>query len=1217
MNQRFAVRAALVVAMTLAVAMVAKFGMAAAAPGNLKVEPNARIVLMGNGLGSRMLHYGHFETGVHLRYPDHKLFIRNMCDEGNTPSFRPHSGRSYQLGFPGAEKFHKPYTGGNTANGSGHFETEEQWLTRLKADVIVAFFGFNESFSGSAGLANFRAELDAFIKHTLSQKYNGESTPTLVLVSPTAYQDITAKLDVPDGKKENGNLAAYTSVMEAVAGQNDVLFVNAFSESLSWYAASNEPLTTDGALLNEAGYRKLSAFLIDRIFGKGTSPAEQFRAQVAAAVKDKNWLWINDFKIPNGVHVFGQRYNPFGPANYPFEIEKIRQMTAIRDQMIWSAAKGQTIDVAALDFATRGLPDVKTNFRPGGKNGATNFLTGKAALDTIKVPQGYKIEQWATEKEFPDLANPVQMSFDNKGRLWVAVMPSYPHWRPGDPRPNDKLLILEDTDNDGKADKQTIFADHLHLPMGFEFSSDGVYVSQGINLVFLKDTNGDDKADVKEIVFSGFDDHDTHHAISAYCADPSGAMIMSEGVFLRTNVETAYGPVRGTNGGFYRFSPQRRQLERHAQLSIPNPWGVAFDDWGQHFFLHTSGPNTEWMLPGSVKPIYGSSTPGSKDLIESAHRVRPTSGIEFVSSRHFPDDVQGDMLINNTIGFLGTKQHRVFEDGTGYGTKWRQDLMVSSDGNFRPVDLEFAPDGSLYVVDWHNPLIGHMQHNARDPNRDHEHGRIYRITYPGRPLVTPAKVAGASIEELMENLKLPEYRTRYRTKRELRGRNVEDVSVAVRKWVAGLDKSDPNREHHMLEALWVTWGMNRVDQQLLRELLDSRDHRVRAAVVRVLRYTGHQVKDQVALLKKAVQDPHGRVKLEAIVAASWLEKESGLAVLKEAAGSAPKPPAEQAATQNVKVGPGGGLVQITPPAAAAGKITSITMTLPGNERTVNLAEMEILSGGTNIAPKTKLSQSSEYNGGQFPIGNLVDGNKNNFSHTAFQKNPWMKVEFAAPTAVSEIKIWTRGGFEDRFDKAKIVFFGGDKELGSLDVRIKGGGGGTGLFAEDEWIRNAYRTSLGHLNNQVVEETATVEVPEHLKGDDRRMFTMGAEIYRRDGFCSTCHQPNGKGLAPVGFPPLEESEWVKDEDRLIKLTLNGLYGPIEVKGTKYPGLVPMTPFGGMLNDQEMAAVLTYVRNSFGNKFPAIDPAKVKQVREATKEKVGFYTPEEILKLHPFK
>lgn len=1187
------------------------------AAGPIEPAPESRIVLMGNGLGSRMLHYGHFETGMHLRFPDHKLYIRNMCDEGNTPSFRPHSGRANQLGFPGAEKFHGPYSDNNTADGVGHFETEEQWLTRLKPNVIIAFFGFNESFQGGKGIANFRAELDAFVKHTLSQKYDGKAPPKLVLVSPTAYENRSAEMDVPNGKVQNQNLNAYTGVIHEVAAANRVMFVDAFSPSRRWYKASDKPLTADGALLNDAGYAKLGDLLIDQIFVGGKAPSNPNAKRVAELVRDKNWLWINDFKIPNGVHVFGRRYNPYGPANYPFEIKKIRQLTEIRDRAIWAALKGETIDIAALDEKTAPLPPVKTNFNPGNKkSGALDFLKGKAALDTIKVPEGYKIEQWATEQDFPDLANPVQMAFDNQGRLWVATMPSYPHWRPGDPRPDDKLIILEDTNNDGKADKQTTWADGLHLPMGFEIAHDGVYVSQGINLVKLSDSDNDGKADTKEIVFSGFDDHDTHHAIGAYCADPSGAIIMCEGVFLRTNVETARGPVRGTDGGFYRFDPKRRHLERHAQLRIPNPWGVAFDDWGQHFFLHTSGPTTEWMLPGTVKPRYGVATPGSSDLIESKHRVRPTSGIEFLISSHFPDEVQGDMLICNAIGFRGTKQHKVSESGTGYSTKWRQDLTTSSDGNFRPVDLEVAPDGSLFIVDWHNPLIGHMQHNARDPHRDHAHGRVYRITYKGRPLVKPAKVAGASIEQLLDNLKLHEYRTRYRTRRELRGRDADAAMNALGKWVASLDKNDPQIEHHLVEALWVTWGLNRVDDALLQRVLASDDHRARAAGVRVLRYSGHRIKNQTALLTKAAKDPHGRVKLEAITAASWLKRKDGLAVLDGAADIAPTPK-EEPAGKHVAVQGGGARIHIKAPDAASKGVTSITMTLPGGERTINLSELQVHAGGKNITKTAKLAQSSEYNGGQYPVRLLVDGDKTNFSHTAFQNNPWLKIAFAKPTAIDEIKLWNRQGFYERFAGARIEFFNGKKKLATLTVPIKGGGGGgAGPFANDPWLNKPYATARAHLNNQViVDPPEVVKAPPHLKGAAAKAFVAGAEIYSRDAHCKTCHQADGKGLDAAGFPPLANSEWVSgSEERLIKLTLHGMHGPIEVAGKKYPGLVPMTPWAGMLNDDEIAAVLTYVRNTFGNKADPVDPNSVKKVRAATGTR-GFYSPEELLKMHP--
>lgn len=1036
--------------------VLSAFQFAQTDPTALKIKKGAHIILIGNNLGSRMMDFGHFETEMQLRYPDSLLYIRNMCDGGNTPGFRPHSGRPLPWAFPGAEKFQTELT--KSPDSQGFYEAPDQWITRHKADIIIAFFGYNESFEGQKGLENYKAELDAFIKHTLKQKYNGSSTPQLAIVSPIAFENLSQKFDLPDGKKENINLALYTEAMKEVASKNKVHFLNAFSPSKSWFDAGEKPLTIDGSQLTDAGYAKFSTLLADGVFGKTKAKTEANRTLVHAAVMEKNWMWHNDIKIPNGVHVFGRRYDPFGQDNYPAELTKIRELTVIRDQAIWMATKGKKMDLNAADQKTIKLPPVETNYKPREKNGSLKYLSGQEALAKFNMAPGYKIDLFASEKEFPDLEKPVQLSFDNKGRLWVATMPTYPHWKPGDAKPNDKIIILEDTNGDGKADKQTTFAEGLHLPVGFELAPEGVYVSQGTNFMLFTDTDGDDKADKKEILLSGFDDHDTHHAHHAYTTDPSGAIYMGQGVFLLNDIETSYGPVRGTNGGFFRYDPNRHQLERTAQLSIPNPWGIAFDEWGQNFYAETSSPPVSWMMPGTVKPRYGEFTPKSRDLIEEAHRVRPTSGLEFVSSRHFPDEVQGDMLINNTIGFLGTKQHTMADDGTGYKSKHRQDLVQSDDTNFRPVDMEFAPDGSLYLIDWHNVLIGHMQHNARDPLRDHSHGRIYRITYPSRPLVKPAKVAGASINELLDNLKLPEYRTRYRTRRELRGRQPSQVLAAITPWVAKLDKKDARYEHHLLEALWVSWGLNRVDQKLLRQMLQAKDYKARAAAVRVLRYTGHQVADQSNLLLQAAKDVHGRVRLEAIVTASWLEKAKGLAIVMEA--------------------------------------------------------------------------------GKHPL--------------------------------------------------------------------------------DDWMVPAYETALAHLNG--TERVVKKEKPiiTDLKGTERELFIKGKAIYARDGFCNTCHQSNGKGLESSGFPPLVGNPWVTgSEERMIKLVLKGLYGPIDVLGKQYPGQVPMTPFAGMLNDDEVASVLTYVRNSFGNKSSAISAEKVKATRAAVKDKTGFYSPEELLKQHPLE
>ncbi len=1002
-----------------------------------------------------MMNFGHFETELQLRNPDHQLVIRNMCDGGNTPGFRPHSGRFSPWAFAGAEKFQTELA--NFSGSEGHFETPDQWLTRLETDIILAFFGYNESFEGKVGLANFESELEAFVQHTFTQEYNGNSTLQLILVSPIAFQDLSAKYELPDGKTENQNLKLYTDAIKKVADKYKIPFIDVFTPTKKWFE-SGEALTTDGFQFNDLGYQRFSTLLADKIFGYQNIAAENHRQLVLDAVLEKNWHWHDDFKSPNGVHVFGRRYNPFGPDNYPDEIKKKREMIAIRDRAIWKAAKGERLDLAKADAQTHQLPKVETNYKIGDYGrGDAKYLYGNEALESLKPVEGYQAELFASEKEFPDLANPVQLSFDNEGRLWVAVMPTYPHYKPGDPKPNDKLLILEDTDGDNKVDKQTIFAEGLHIPAGFEISHDGVYISQGTNLKLYKDTDGDDKADQVEIVLSGFDDHDTHHVISAFCADPSGAIWMGEGVFLHSNVETPYGPVRATNGGFFRYNPQRKHLERASQVSIPNPWGTAFDAWGQALFLETSGPAVRWMLPGSIRPRYGQKNDKGHNLVQEADKVRPTSGIEFISSRHFPDEVQGDVLLNNAIGFLGTRQHKVLEDGTGFKLEKRHDLLTGSDQNFRPVDLEFAPDGSLYVVDWHNVLIGHMQHNARDPLRDHVHGRIYRITYPSRPLVQPAEIAGASIPTLLDNLKLPEYRTRYRTRRELRGRNKKEVLPILKKWVQNLDKTDTNYEHHLLEALWVTWGLNQVDKDLLLTLLEAKDYKARAAAVQVLRYVGHQIDNQAELLLKKAEDKNGRVRLEVLVAASWLEEEMGLKIIEKVA--------------------------------------------------------------------------------QQPM--------------------------------------------------------------------------------DKWLDVPYKRAIAHLKGENL-QAEQAEIRTHLTGNERDLYIKGKAIYERESYCGTCHQEHGQGLAAAGYPPLKYSKWVKeDEERLIKLTLKGLYGEMTVLNRKYKGNVPMTAFEGLLNDDEVAAVLTYIRNSFGNKATPILPNQVTEVRAAIKDKKGFYTAKELLESHPFE
>jgi mono/diheme cytochrome c family protein/glucose/arabinose dehydrogenase len=1064
------------------------FAMAKQPPAG--ISKNERIVLLGNGLGERMNYFPYFETELHRRFPNAEFVLRNISRAGDTAGFRPHAARKSQWAFPGAEAFHPNL---QTHGGVGHFPTPDQWLTTLKTDTILAFFGFNESFDGADQVDNFYNELNAFITHTLAQKYNGTSAPHLTLVSPIAFEDLSKLQDLPDGKDENTRLKLYTDAMKRVASDRNVGFVDLYTPTKKMYSTSEKALTINGFSLSEYGHQQLAALLSSALYGD--APVQSSAATdtlttetLYDAIQDKNWFWINDYHILNGVHVYGRRHKPYGNVNYPEEIEKLRDMASLRDARIHGIAQGKVFAEAVDDSKTKKLTEIETNVPR-----KIEYLNVDKALDSFTMPEGFKIDLFASESEFPDLRNPVQMRFDNKGRLWVAVTPSYPHYQAGAERPNDKLLILEDTDNDGRADKQTVFADGLHLPIGFELAAEGVYVAQQPNLVLLVDDDGDDHADRTELLLHGFDPHDSHHSISAFEADASGAFYLNEGRFLHSQVETPYGPQRSADGGVWRFDPKSWRLERFMQTDLHNPWGIVFDTWQQPFLSDASDGANYWSIPLSAKVPYGYEI--KKVGQYTTHRVRPTSGSELVYSRHFPPSMQGDFLLNNTIGFLGTKQHSMVEEGAGYTGKLRQDLINSDDANFRPVDMEFAPDGSLYIVDWHNALIGHMQHSARDPNRDHDHGRIYRVTYPSRPLVEPATISGASVVALLDNLKLPEARTRYRTRRELRGRSAVEVLPAVKSWVASLDKNNPNYEQWLVEGLWVTWAQNQADPDLLQQSLQAGSHQARAAAVHVLRYSYHKIANAKQLLIKAVSDSHPRVRLEAVVAASWMDNVDGA---------------------------------------------------------------EIAIEGLRYPVTTWMGKAYE----------AVLVTLNDDIHRLNQSG---KLNLAGNSAA-------------------------EKYLAGTLVLYKDEHGAKGKPVEEINLSKA--------------------------GLD--LYKLGAEVYKRDAHCQTCHGIKGKGIPGI-YPPLKENEWARgDTERLIKIVLNGLTGPIEVKGVKYDpskGVPPMTAFGAMLNDQEIAAVLTYVRYQFNRKGMkpgslVVSPERVAKVRKSIKNKKGFYKVDELLKEHPF-
>lgn len=873
--------------LTRFLALIILGNIGAAGAQTLVLNKGDHICIIGNTLADRMQRHGWLETLLQARFPKHELVIRNLGFSGDELITRL---RSMDFGKPdewlsgisphpnqrkhGAAIFDQENLGG-----TNRFE-----LINTRADVIFAFFGYNESYAGEAGLEKFKQDLDTVLKGMLAHRYNGQSAPRIVLFSPIAHEYLKSP-DLPDGSENNKRLKLYSSAMAEVAKANSVVFVDLFNPSLDLYAKASQPLTINGVHLNEPGDRQVALAIERALFGANVAAAIESLQKLRQAVLDKNHFWFNRYRATDGYSTFGdrafltfQRGTPRSvngssldqrlPSNYEVlqrELQMIDVMTSNRDKRIWAVAQGQDTKV---DDSNTPQP-VKTDSNkpgalPGGKH---EFANAEEAIKSMTPATNMTVTLFASEEQFPELAKPVQMAFDTKGRLWVAAWPSYPHWNPKEPM-SDKLLILEDSNGDGTADKVKVFADKLHNPTGFEFWGGGVILAQVPDIVFLKDTDGDDKADVTERLVQGMDSADTHHSANSFVLDPGGALYWQEGTFHQTQVESPWGPpLRCSNAGVFRFEPRTFKFDVFVSYSFANPHGHVFDRWGQNFVTDGTGAQTYFAAAFSGHTDYPRKHKGLQTVYKQ--RTRPCPATEILSSRHFPDELQGNLLVPNVIGVLGILQYKFEDKGAGFGATEVEPIVTSTDPNFRPSDVEIGPDGTIWFLDWQNPIIGHMQHNLRDPSRDHSHGRIYRVTYKGRPLTQPARIAGQPIEKLLDLLKNPEDRVRYRTRIELSGRKPGDVIPALNRWVAKLNSKDSEYEHQMMEALWLHQNMNVVNEALLKRMLRSTEPRARAAATRVLCYWRDRVQESLELLKAQANDDHPRVRLEAVRACSF------------------------------------------------------------------------------------------------------------------------------------------------------------------------------------------------------------------------------------------------------------------------------------------------------------------------------------------------------------
>lgn len=866
------------------------------------------------------------------------------------------------------------------------------------------------------------------------------------------------------------------------------------------------------------------------------------------------------------------------------------------------------------------------------------MLTPEQSARTFTLADGYEATLYASEVDFP-IASPVAMTFDDRGRLWVANSPTYPHLLPGE-LPRDSIVILEDSNRDGRADQAKVFADDLYLPLGIALGNGGVYVAQEPNLVFLRDTNGDDVADEREVLLQGFGTADSHHAIHAFEWGPDGGLYLHEGIFLNSQVETPDGPRRLHDGGVWRYEPARARLQVYSSYRFTNPWGHAFDYWGNDLLCDASSGRNFYMpyLTGKEMPYPVPGKVNDDSYAELAFNIRgrPSSGCDFVSSSAFRDEDQGRWISNQVLGFQGVRWNHFKDKGAGWeAVETKQDLLQSTDPNFRPVGMAFGPDGALYLIDYYNPIIGHMQYSLRDPRRDKSHGRVWRIVAKDRPLRWQPDFAAASVDQLLKLLEDKESRIRFHARRRLQEMPGRQVVPALQRWLAGLDPRSVDYEHHQLEVLWIYQGLEVIKKPLLERLLASEQFDARAGAARVLRFWLPHYVDPLPLLRKLVEDEHPRVRLQGIVMASYIPsaQAAGLALL--AAMKPLDPGMETALSHTLKIlAPHGqpvlpadiGRRDSNEMMAQLRKAMSVEGLLAG-VMTEEVAK-ELLSR-PNLSPVQYDRLLAELMNlrNQTPIdlalglyAELPDGSPSE-RQLAVPVALAKTSELAANRGRFEALVRDKSGIRRQVALAAIARL--DADVGpALRLAEQAPGGLVDAMKAAPLLEPQLRAGLRLRAQQYLADRSASDIPAlsaalgavdaaqwPRQADLVASFERGEKLYPE--YCGVCHQMQGQGIAGA-FPPLADSDWVKARnDKLIRIVMNGLSGPLEVKGQKFQST--MAPLGGVLNDQQIADVLTFVRHSWHNVGGSVEAKEVAAVRRKFGGRQDFWTVKELEKV----
>lgn len=479
----------------------------------------------------------------------------------------------------------------------------------------------------------------------------------------------------------------------------------------------------------------------------------------------------------------------------------------------------------------------------------------------FQLPEGFEIQLYASE---PDIGKPLNIAFDNQGRLWVTQSHEYPF--PAEPGEGaDKLSVLEDTDGDGKADTFIHYEDTLNIPIGVLPLSDQTFAYSIPNLYRFTDTNADTKADRSEPVLGEFGHTDTHGMVNNLTRGYDGWIYTCHGF---TNTSTIAGTdgdsITMTSGNTFRFLPDGSRVEQNTFGQV-NPFGLAFDEWG---YLYSTDCHTSpiyQLIRGADYPHFGKKEVGigfGPDTKRHGEESTALSGLALYEASQFPEEYQHNFFIGDVVTCRIHRNSFHFEGSTPIAEA-EEDFVKSDDPWFRPVDIKLGPDGALYVADFYNSIIGHYEVPLDHPKRDKVRGRIWRITYKGndQPADVP-KLAAASVEELITTLENDNLFLRMTAADELADRLGDE---AIEPLAELLQNPETGINTYTL-ALWDLYRLGALSNSMIQSAANHSDAVIRTHAMRILREMQDTDEKYYPLIVEALQDESLHVQRSAVEA---------------------------------------------------------------------------------------------------------------------------------------------------------------------------------------------------------------------------------------------------------------------------------------------------------------------------------------------------------------